>query len=303
MSVTNWLLKDKKIKTSVYHLGRYCGSWKASTYPKGLPSFHFLLGGDCWLDIGGKERIFLTSGSIVFFFKNIPFHLISSEKECVDNLEYRQMQEINSSDEGTALLCGFMRPESTGSKVLFSLLPEFIIVNDDEASSSKLHLLFELLKKECGLKNEQNEEIISHLSEAILYYLISHHIQETDIDLALLNVSEDVLFSELIINILDKPGEKWSLEEMASKVFMSRSTFIRKVMKLTGYTPNFMLSKLRINKAICLLRRGGTIEEIYSEIGYESLTGFHRAFKRITGKTPNEYAEKFLRINKEYINS
>ncbi|MEH5143169.1 AraC family transcriptional regulator [Enterobacter cloacae] len=297
MSVTNWLLKDKKVKTSVYHLGRYCGSWKASTYPKGLPSFHFLLGGDCWLDIGSKERIFLNSGSIVFFFRNIPFHLIYSDKGPIEDAEYKKMLELNDHEEGTALLCGFLRPESTGSRVLFSLLPEYIIV-DEQDTGSKIHLLFELLKKECGLQDGKNEEIINHLSEAILYYVVSHYIQTNDIDLTLLNVSEDILFSELIIDILENPGDKWSLEKMANKVFMSRSTFIRRVMKLTGFTPNFMLSKLRINKAICLLRRGMTIEYIYCEVGYDSLTGFHRAFRRITGKTPNEYAEMFLNTKK-----
>lgn len=289
MTITDWLLEQNRTKTSVYHLGKYCGDWKASTYPKGKPSFHFILGGECWLDVDQTNRIRLEEGDIVFFFRNIPFYLTSSLDKPVSELPYETMKAITAQEEGTSLLCGFLDPQSSGSQVLFALLPDFLLVKKNDDTGTKLHLLFELLKHECQEQEEDNSAIVNHLTEAILYYIVDRDAVDYEIDINLLRVSEDRLLAELLISILECPEKRWSLEDMAASVFMSRSTFIRRVMKLTGYTPNLMLSKLRISKAMCLLRRGYITEEIYSKVGYESMTGFYRAFRRVTGMAPNHY--------------
>lgn len=289
MSITDWLLAENRAKTSIYHLGKYCGDWKASTYPKGEPSFHFVFGGECWLDIGGQERVLLEEGDILFFFKNVPFYLMSSPEVQVSELPFKTMLPLDSPEEGTALLCGFLKPESTGSQLLFALLPEYLLVRKNDDVGSKLHLLFELLKKECLPQEGNNDAIVNHLAEAILYYVVGRDVLEHEIDVNLLRVAEDSSLANLMVDILEHPAKRWSLEDMAAQVYMSRSTFIRRVMKLTGYTPNHMLSKLRISRAMSLLRRGCKVEDIYSDVGYESLTGFYRAFKRVTGSAPKNY--------------
>jgi AraC-like DNA-binding protein len=289
MTITDWLLAHNQAKTSIYHLGKYCGDWKASTFPKGKPSFHFILEGECWLDVGYQERVLLEGGDVLFFFKNIPFHLVSSPEMAIDVLSYKTMEPLDEYGQGTSLLCGFLSPESTGSQLLFALLPEFLLVKKQDDVGNKLHLLFELLKQECQGHEADNDAIVSHLTEAILYYVVGRDAFEYEIDINLLKVSEDKPLADLLINILEEPEKRWSLEDMAAQIHMSRSTFIRRVMKLTGYTPNYMLSKLRIAKAMCLLRRSHTIEDIYCKVGYESLTGFYRAFKRVTGMAPNNY--------------
>jgi len=290
MSVTDWLLSENRAKTSIYHLGKYCGDWKASTYPKGEPSFHFVFGGECWLDIvGHDERVFLEEGDILFFFKNIPFYLTSSPDKQASELPFKTMLPLDAAEEGTDLLCGFLKPESMGSQLLFALLPDFLLVRKNDDVGSKLHLLFELLKHECQPQSESNEAIVNHLAEAILYYVVGQDVLEHEIDVNLLRLAEDKLLADLMVEILEYPARRWSLEDMAARVYMSRSTFIRRVMKLTQYTPNHMLSKLRICKAVNLLRRGYKAEAIYSDVGYESLTGFYRAFKRVTGTAPKNY--------------
>lgn len=74
MNTSGWLLKGGEAKTSVFHLGRYCSEWKASTYSYGEPSFHIVLSGECWLDLLNQQpRIKLEKGDILFFFNNFPF--------------------------------------------------------------------------------------------------------------------------------------------------------------------------------------------------------------------------------------
>jgi hypothetical protein len=107
MTITDWLLAHNQAKTSIYHTGKYCGDWKASTFPKGKPSFHFILEGECWLDVGYQERVLLEGGDVLFFFKNIPFHLVSSPEMAIDVLSYKTMEPLDEYGQGTSLLCGF----------------------------------------------------------------------------------------------------------------------------------------------------------------------------------------------------
>ena len=76
MYIKEWLANQTHVATSVFHLGRYCDDWKASTYPTGMPSFHLVLEGQCWLRFTDRITVVnLSEGDIVFFFFNMPFYL------------------------------------------------------------------------------------------------------------------------------------------------------------------------------------------------------------------------------------
>lgn len=291
MNTSGWLLKGGEANTSVAHLGRYCSEWKASTYSYGEPSFHIVLGGECWLDLFNQHpRVILEKGDILFFFKNFPFFLTSSPDVNIDDLPRKQMMRIeDSAFDATDLLCGFIKPKSIASQLLFALLPDIFLIKENDDVSSKIHSLFQLLLEEVKSSADENNSIIAHLTDAILYYVISESSSLYDIDLNLLGAVDDEPLAKLIIAITDNPQHPWSLDDMARYTHMSRSTFIRRIMKATSYTPNLVLSKLRIYVSLNLLRRGIRTEDIYSSVGYESLSGFYQAFKRIMGVTPGDY--------------
>ena len=47
----HWLLGSIDLQTTLFHLGQYCGSWKASTTGLARAGFHVILNGDCWLHL------------------------------------------------------------------------------------------------------------------------------------------------------------------------------------------------------------------------------------------------------------
>lgn len=291
MNTASWLLKGGEAKTSVFHLGRYCNEWKASTYSYGEPSFHIVLSGECWLDLfNQKPRIKLEKGDILFFFNNFSFFLASSPDINLDDLPRKQMSKIeDSSSESTDLLCGFIQPRTIASQLLFALLPDIFVIKQKDDVSNKIHSLFELLLAEVNASADENNCIIAHLTDAILHYVISESSSLYDIDVNLLNAANDEALAKLIIAIIDNPQYSWSLDDMARFTYMSRSTFIRRILKATSYTPNLVLSKLRIYVSLNLLRRGIKNEDIYSRVGYESLSGFYQAFKRVMGTAPGDH--------------
>ncbi|WP_219819580.1 MULTISPECIES: AraC family transcriptional regulator [unclassified Pseudoclavibacter] len=87
-----------------------------------------------------------------------------------------------------------------------------------------------------------------------------------------------------------KPGDPWTLDELARVARMSRSVFAARFQESVGETPIGYLTRVRIETAKGLLLRSElTIGAVASGLGYESQAGFSRAFQRHTGSTPGRW--------------
>ncbi|MEO2203385.1 AraC family transcriptional regulator [Paenibacillus pabuli] len=81
-----------------------------------------------------------------------------------------------------------------------------------------------------------------------------------------------------------------SIDQLAEHVSLSKYHLIRRFSASTGLTPVAYLTRIRIEKAMALLR--GTelsIEAIAERIGYSSGSYFIKAFRTMTGLTPGEF--------------
>lgn len=81
-----------------------------------------------------------------------------------------------------------------------------------------------------------------------------------------------------------------SVDQLAERVALSKYHFIRRFSASTGLTPGVYLTRVRIKKAMELLR-GTTlsIEQIAVQVGYSSGSYFIKAFRGLTGFTPGEF--------------
>lgn len=89
-----------------------------------------------------------------------------------------------------------------------------------------------------------------------------------------------------------------SLEDVANAVFVSSSYFSRFYKQQTGETFIEYLTRLRLGKAVELLKqRKHKIYEISEIVGYKSSKYFNRQFKQALGCTPKEYARIVLKAS------
>lgn len=89
--------------------------------------------------------------------------------------------------------------------------------------------------------------------------------------------------------------QKMSLDEVASKIGVSRFHLNRLFKNRTGYTPRMYLEKIRIKKAKeLLLTTKLNSTEIGYQIGYQSISSFYNAFKRSTGLSPSQFQAKHI---------
>jgi DNA-binding response OmpR family regulator len=89
--------------------------------------------------------------------------------------------------------------------------------------------------------------------------------------------------------------EKFSVEELASELCMSRSQVHRKLIALTDLSASDFIWYLRLHRAMDLLTGGsGTISEIAYGVGFTDPSHFSRKFHRQFGASPSE----FLKVSK-----
>lgn len=91
----------------------------------------------------------------------------------------------------------------------------------------------------------------------------------------------------------DDPGHAWTLQTLAERIGMSRSTFALRFKEKVGSTPMEYLTRWRMLLASeRLSAANSSIPRIAAELGYESESAFAKAFKRVMGCSPRQHTRR-----------
>jgi AraC-like DNA-binding protein len=85
------------------------------------------------------------------------------------------------------------------------------------------------------------------------------------------------------------PAHPWSLDELASRAGMSRSSFANLFQDKVGLTPGSYLVGWRITLAQDLLRKGKPLKLVAEEVGYAGPPALSRAVRAMTNQSPREW--------------
>jgi AraC-like DNA-binding protein len=84
------------------------------------------------------------------------------------------------------------------------------------------------------------------------------------------------------------------LDEISKNIDYSISSIVHLVKKDTGISISNWIQKLRINGAIELLKSTDyPLKYISNQVGYKSIQGFIKAFKKLTQDTPSNFRKKY----------
>jgi AraC-like DNA-binding protein len=79
----------------------------------------------------------------------------------------------------------------------------------------------------------------------------------------------------------------FGVEQLASAAAASRPTLFRRLKEEADISPSTLLSDMRLERAEALLAAGeGNVSEVAYAVGFVSLAGFSRAYKRRFGVSP-----------------
>ena len=161
--------------------------------------------------------------------------------------------------------------------------------------ASRLHLkrvplahveqLAEVMERECDGEQVGREVALrAKLLELMVYLSRAYTNSDTTEAHALLRVGS-------VIGALENDfARDWKLEELLKIAHMSRSNLMRVFRKATGQTPIEYLVRLRIQRAMEMLRNSDlSITEIALEVGFNDSNYFTRQFRRALGLSPRQF--------------
>ena len=113
--------------------------------------------------------------------------------------------------------------------------------------------------------------------------------------------SPDEAFLQKLLRLIEEniSNPNFSVEELSSDMFMSRYTLYKKILALTGKTPNEFIRYMRLKRAAQLLENGYlTVSQICYKVGFKSQKYFVKAFKSEFNVSPSNYID-----SKEHIDA
>ncbi|PCR94362.1 AraC family transcriptional regulator [Pseudomonas allokribbensis] len=293
--LVDWLLESLELDASLFHVGRYCGGWHASTHGLARASFHLIVQGHCWLHIEGEtQALRLNAGDAVFLLRDLNYRLSSAEDSGIaQTLPRMTMTALDSqAEDGVGLVCGFFHFKSGLSSLIIEGLPHWIVLRAGDPSSSAARALFELILEECERQPTPSSALLERLSHLLFLYVLRQQMADNPSLGGLVALARNPQFAPLLDRLIEQPQLPWSLESMAACIGLSRSAFFKRFNELAGQSPGQVLLALRIRHACQLLKNNHTVEQVCAAVGYQSIAAFTRAFAKSVGVQPGAYRKQ-----------
>ena len=295
------LLKPRSYVSSGFEAG---GNWSIQ-FPDQQQRIkcYAVISGECWLSVEGvADAMRLRAGDCFVLPSGRPFRLASD-------------MALEPTDAGTIF------PPARGGGVVvhngggdFSLVGSRFAVSGDHGG-----MLMKLLPPVVHIRRESDQAALrwavermmqelreglpggalmaQHLAHMMLIQALRMHLDEaTRSGAGWYAALADKQLSMAINAIHADPAHQWTLQDLAERACMSRSTFAQRFKDVVGETPMEYLTRWRMLLAgDKLTTSNDPIAVIAQSIGYESESAFSSAFKRVMSCSPRQYSREQLR--------
>jgi AraC-like DNA-binding protein len=256
-----------------------------------------VISGSCWVSVDGTpDAVLLETGDCILLPCGLPFCLatdlvgrrVAFSPELAN---HGTTEAISPETAGTVSILGahFLLSDGHFKALLHSLPP---IVHLRRAAHSKvMRWSLEYLQEEVHAPQPGGSLIAQQLANIMLVQAIRLHLQEQgSFGSSWLSALSDPQMRSAISLMHDNPGYRWTLQELADHVGMSRTVFAQKFRKKVAMTPMDYLTRWRMMIAADRLSSGqDSISQISSSLGYETESAFGRVYKKVWGCSPGKY--------------
>ncbi|SKD01135.1 transcriptional regulator, AraC family [Burkholderia sp. CF099] len=297
----DWLLSGLELRSTLFHVGQYCGDYRASTAGHQRASFHLVLHGECWLHLPPRNgqpaaSTRLVEGDAVFLLHDM-IHCLSPDAQPPGDSEFTvrigtmtpletENATLSGNAGGVGLACGFFEYRSDLGEGIHGLLPDHIIARHDDVKLAGARVVFELIRTEAIRTGDAPSPLVNRLADLLFFYALRSVASADDFAPGLWSVMRRSEFAPLVNAIIEHPAEDWTTHSMATFCHMSRARFCRQFAEVSGQPPAQFLAMLRMKVAAEMLRQGASTLDAAEQVGYQSESAFAQAFRRVTGQHP-----------------
>jgi len=190
--------------------------------------------------------------------------------------------------EVTRLVCGFLAARDVSRNPLLSALPRLFKVGMRGSSAAWLEPSLRFATEQAASAHAGSATVLAKLSELLFVEAVRRYVEALPDDRkGWLAGLRDRFVARALALMHARPAHPWTVEDLASRVGMSRSGFAQRFADLLGVPPMQYLAQWRLQLAAHQLRVADRpLAAIAEDVGYESEAAFNRAFKREFGEPP-----------------
>ncbi|MFZ6643240.1 AraC family transcriptional regulator [Undibacterium sp. TC4M20W] len=282
------------------------GNWSIHFEPRQGIRCYVLLSGQFWLTLDDipeavlfKEGdCFLLPGGHGVTLSSDPTLSTTDAKTIFSDVKEGGLVTYNGGGACYGL-GGFFEFSGRHASILLGVLPTIVHIRK-ESDKNTLRQSMEQIMQELREPQPGGTLIAQYLSSLMLVQALRLFLFEraeassatgsTDIGAGWIYALADKQIGGAMSAMHENPAHKWTIQSLASRSCMSRSTFAMKFKNLVGESPMDYLTRWRMLLAgDRLLNSDDTISVIAPSLGYQSESAFSTAFKRVMQCSPREY--------------
>ncbi len=186
--------------------------------------------------------------------------------------------------------------EDVAGEPLLALLPDVACVTLNDAESTRVFATLGQIGSEEADRGMGADFVIARLIDVLFIQVIrAWSTFQEDIPPGWLAGMRHRRLAPVLNLVHDNLAYPWTVDILARKAAMSRSTFAELFKSVVGLPPLTYVAGWRIYRAKMLLAGGRAITEVAGLTGYGSDIAFSRAFKSATGLTPGQWRGRHRR--------
>jgi len=192
------------------------------------------------------------------------------------------------TESGIVMLCGTVDVTYRYLNDFFDYLPAPIIIQ--ASREDPISKAFEDIVKELAAPRPGTGAMLSALFQQCFIELLRRESNDSDSVIEWLSAIADPRLNTVIDEIFKRPGDPYTLELLADKCLMSRTTFSERFHKAFGRPAMDFVREVRLRGAARLLKQSqDPIKTVASRMGFASRSNFTHAFKELYGVAPADY--------------
>lgn len=286
-----------KPRSYMFHGLEAGGQWSLRFPPIDGIRCYALLSGSCWLAADNADDVHLTTGDCVLLTRRQSFRLASDTTLASDDAvalfsgaREGGVATLNGGGEVTGL-GGFFDFAGKHAGILLALLPAVVHIQN-ASDKAALRWSMELMMRELRNPQPGGSLVAQHIGHMMLVFALRLHLaQGSSAGVGWLFALADKQISAAINAMHTDPAYRWTLQSLAERARMSRSSFALKFKETVGESPMEYLGRWRMMLAgEKLVSSNDSISTIAYSLGYESDSAFSAAFRRVMGCSPRQYA-------------
>jgi AraC-like DNA-binding protein len=256
-----------------------------------------VVSGEAWLSIDGvADPVQLQSGDCFVLPHGRPFCLATELG--LPPVDFRTLRGdakigtvVSYSGGGKFFIVGgHFALSANHASILLAALPPFVHLQK-QSDKAVLRWSIERLMEELREPQPGSGLVAQHLAHTMLLQALRLHLSDGPQGrVGWLFALADKQMGAAISAMHEAPGHRWTVQELAERIGMSRSVFAQRFKDTVGESPMEYLTRWRMLLAgEKLINSTEPVSAISLALGYESEAAFSTAFRRVMGCSPRQY--------------